>query len=217
MNITTMASWFDILQDKNGSSYFTNSEKSLFLNRAQIEYINELLPDTAELPNLEASQDVLAKVSPLIYELPYLSMNSSGVITKAAVTAALQVLKPTAIVWRPLSIGWIIGKSKLPVRYLRHNDRWEFETNYFKRPSNTNPKIRETATSYIITPANLSAKIYFTLLKYPQEVDITGLIDSDLPDNTHDRLVAIALEFAGVGSRDTMLTQLMQLKQQNNA
>jgi hypothetical protein len=214
MDITTMASWFDILQDKNGSSYFTNVEKSLFINRAQIEFVNELLPDDSESPNLEISQDVLAKLSPLIYELSYLTMNSSGVITKAAVTAALVALNADAVLWRPLAIGWISGKNKLPVKYMRHNDRWEFEVNYFKRPSMRNPKVRETYNQYIFAPVNVSSRIYFTLLKYPAEVDITNTVSSDLPDNTHDRIIAIALEFAGVGSRDTMMTQLLQLKQQ---
>ena len=209
-----MASWFDILQDKNGSAYFTDSEKALFLNRAQLEFVEELLDGNGKTElNIETTQDTIQKIAPLIYELPYQSMNSSGVISKGTIQTALTNMNADAIVWRPLAIGWELGKSKLPIKYLRHNDRWEFEGNYFKRPSVKNPKIRETYTSYLISPVSLSARIYFTLLKYPLEVDITNTIDCELPENTHNRIVAIALEFAGVGSRDTVLSQLVSLQQ----
>lgn len=213
MNIATMSSWFDILQDKNGSSYFTATEKSLFLNRAQIEFVDELFRgDGKQEPNIEDSQDTISKIAPLVYELPYLVMNSAGVITKASVTTGLTNIIASGVVWRPLAIGIELGKLKVPAKYLRHNDRWEFEANYFKRPTTKNPKVRETYTSYIFSPVSVSSRVYFTILKYPLEVDITNSISSELPDHAHDRIVAIALEFAGVGSRDTIMTQLLQLQ-----
>jgi len=208
-----MASYFDLLQDKYGSTYYTDAEKSLFLQRAHIEFIKELFPvEDRSNTNAELSQDTISQIAPLIYEIPYTNMNSSGVITKAAVQAALTAMSATALVWRPLAIGWELGASKKPLKYLRHNDRWEFADNYFKRADSANPKIRETYTSYIVEPVSVSAKVYFTLLKYPAVVDITGGVSSDLPDFTHDRIVAIALELAGVASRDAALAQLLQLK-----
>jgi len=213
MTIATMASYFDLLQDKYGSTYYTDAEKSLFLQRAHIEFIKELFPvEDRSNTNAELSQDTISQIAPLIYEIPYTNMNSSGVITKAAVQAALTAMSATALVWRPLAIGWELGASKKPLKYLRHNDRWEFADNYFKRADSANPKIRETYTSYIVEPVSVSAKVYFTLLKYPAVVDITGGVSSDLPDFTHDRIVAIALELAGVASRDAALAQLLQLK-----
>lgn len=213
MNIATMKMWFELLQDKSGSAYYTDSEISLFINRAQIDFVEKLLSGDGEQElNIESSQDTIQSIAPLIYELPYLTMNSSGVITKGAVQTALTNLVADGILWRPLAIGWELGKSKLPIKYTRHNDRWEFETNYFKKPSTKSPKVRETYNSYVFSPATLAARIYFTVLKYPKTVDITNTIDSDLPDNTHNRIIATALEFAGVGSRDAMLTQLLQLQ-----
>ena len=43
MNIAEMHSWFDILQDKGDSPYFTTDEKTQFLNRAQTKFVNETL------------------------------------------------------------------------------------------------------------------------------------------------------------------------------
>lgn len=43
MNIAEMHSWFDILQDKGNSPYFTTDEKTQFLNRAQMKFVNETL------------------------------------------------------------------------------------------------------------------------------------------------------------------------------
>ena len=43
MNIAEMHSWFDILQDKGNSPYFTTDEKTQFLNRAQTKFVNETL------------------------------------------------------------------------------------------------------------------------------------------------------------------------------
>ena len=43
MNIAEMHSWFDILQDKGDSPYFTTDEKTQFLNRAQMKFVNEQL------------------------------------------------------------------------------------------------------------------------------------------------------------------------------
>lgn len=212
MNIATMSSWFDILQDKYGSAYYTDSEKSLFLNRAQIEFVNEFLPKGPKENqiNIELSQDTISQISPLIYELPSMAMNSSGIITKAAIATALDNLSSGALVWRPLSIGWEYSGTKKPVTYMRHNDRWKFEDNFFKKPSLKSPKVRETSTTYVFGPISTTPRIYFTILKYPQEVDITTDVDSDLPDFTHNKIVAMALEFAGVGSRDILLSQLLQ-------
>lgn len=214
MDITTMASWFDILQDKNGSAYFTDSEKDLFLNRAQLEFVRELLEgDGKRELNAESTQDTMYHISPLIFEIPYTTMNSSGVVLKSALTTAIQNIDADAIIWRPLAIGIEIGKTKVPAKFMRHNDRWEFEKNVFKRPTTENPRVRETYNSYIFKPVNMSARVYFTLLKYPLEMDITNTVDCELPDSTHNRIVAIALEFAGIGTRDTMMTQLLQLQQ----
>lgn len=214
MNIATMVSYFDILQDKYGSTYYTNAEKELFLQRAHIEFVKELLPvNESSKENIELSQDTISQIAPLIYELPFMNMDSSGIVSKSSIQTALTNAVAGGILWRPLSIGLYLSGKNVPAKYVRHNDRWEFANNYFKKPSNTNPKVRETGTNYVFEPILTGAKVYFTVLKYPALVSISTPTNSDLPDHTHDRIVAIALELSGVASRDVALTQLLQLKQ----
>ena len=81
MNIAEMHSWFDILQDKGDSPYFTTDEKTQFLNRAQTKFVNETLnkffynsaaqPEKSANPHstiesIQAGEDAL---SPLIGSL----------------------------------------------------------------------------------------------------------------------------------------------------
>ena len=92
MNIAEMHSWFDILQDKGNSPYFTTDEKTQFLNRAQMKFVNETLnkffyssaaqPEknaTAHntIESIQAGEDALA---PLIGAL---SSNSAWVYSTA--------------------------------------------------------------------------------------------------------------------------------------
>lgn len=213
MTISEMKDWFNILQDKYGSPYYTDSEISLFLQRAHIEFVKSLLPTTpSDGPNIELSQDTVSQIAPLIYDLGVLNMNTSGEVTKASIQSSLNSEISGGILWRPLAIGWTLTGDERPVKYMRSNDKWEFAINYFKKPSVTNPKVRETAEAYIFSPITTQAKIYFTVLKYPVKVNIGTSVSSDLPDFTHDKIVAIALELTGVASRDVALAQLLQLK-----
>ena len=218
MTIAQMATYFDILQDKYGSPYFINSEKSLLLNRAQILFVKELLPnDPDQLINLEATQNTIMEITPLIVPLTVLGIPSNGIITYTAIQTALSVLVPGSTYWRTIQFGYSIdgGISFVPVKYVRHNDWYAFAANYFKNPTDANPKVVESYNGFQIAPINVNAGLYATVLKYPIVVDIDGAISSDLPDFTHDKIVAIALELAGIGTRDQMLNALIEAKGQN--
>jgi hypothetical protein len=208
MTITAMAQLFDLLQDKYGSPYYTNSEKSLFLNRAMVEYVGSMLPGDSENKNVEFDEDTTSKIAPLISFVNTLKMGSSGVITKAAIAA---VTSP-AIPWRLLNLGMVLGNVTKPIKFVRHNDWYQFQDNYFKTPSATNPKYVESGLNYNFLPINVNATIKLTVLSYPTVVDIDTAVSSNLPDFTHNEIVALALEFAGIGSRDQNLAQLLQLK-----
>ena len=81
MNIQEMHSWFDVLQDKGDAPYFTVAEKTQFLNRAQIKFINDVMfnhylisgkqPEANAIPynsmaSINSAEDIL---SPLIQDL----------------------------------------------------------------------------------------------------------------------------------------------------
>ena len=66
MNIQEMHGWFDVLQDKGDSPYFTTAEKTQFLNRAQLKYVNEIVQNEF---NISGS-------APEGNAIPYSSMSS---------------------------------------------------------------------------------------------------------------------------------------------
>lgn len=219
MTAAEMGQYFDLLQDKFSSPYFTDAEKTVFLQRAQVGFVRDLLfpEERQDKVNLELSQDTLNQVNTLIRTLPYFNMSSNGLIPKTGVATALNTLSSGAVLWRPLSIGWTVGGDTRPVKFVRHNDIWEFKQNYFKNPSSLSPKWTEDGINYTIYPTYSGAKIYFTVLKYPTPIVVDSVtpannVNSDLPDHTHDRVVALALEYAGVSSRDEALAQLLQIK-----
>jgi hypothetical protein len=93
------------------------------------------------------------------------------------------------------------------VRFVRHNDYLRFKHNIFKAPSDTNPLWRLVRDGIVVEGATtLSSGENFTIsvIKTATDVDIAGT-NCELPDFTHDKIIAIALEFAGVATRDEAL------------
>lgn len=217
MTIAQMATYFDILQDKYGSPYFINTEKSLLINRAQVIFVKDLLPtEPNQIVNLEATQNTIMEITPIIVPLPNIVVPSTGIITYAALETALSGLISGAQFWRVLNIGYTTDNINFKaVKYVRHNDWFAFQENFFKNPDDTNPKVNEYYLGFQILPININANLLFTVLKYPVNVDIDGGISSDLPDFTHDKIIAIALELAGIGTRDQMLNALVDAKQKD--
>lgn len=214
MIIAQWADYFDILQDKYGSPYFTDTEKSLLFNRASVQFVAEFFPVIPGEINVELDRDTIATLAPLIYELPAITMSASGIITKAAIQAALVALVAGAVLWREVGgIKATLGTEITAVNYTRHNDWAQFLNNSFKTPTDSNPKVYETALDYRFLPINTITNMTFTVLKYPKTVLVDSVtpannINSDLPDFTHDKILALALELAGISSRDASLIEL---------
>lgn len=214
MTIAQMATYFDILQDKFGAPYFTNTEKSLLLNRAQIIFIKEMLPTDKDVDlSIETNQDTLAIISPLIIPLTPITNPINGSVPKSIVQTNLSAILNNALYWRIINIGYTLdgGISFVPVKEVRHNDWYAFLDNYFKTPDDTNPKYKETYTDFQFLPNNSAASLYITVLKYPAIMDIDTNANTDLPDSIHDKIVAVALELAGLGTRDEMLVAVSKL------
>lgn len=209
-----MHNWFDILQDKYQSPYFTNTEKDTFLNRAQIEYINSLLPDKeGQESNLEENSHLLENLSPLIFQLSTsLNMDASGFVLDSAIQTLLDTeSSSTELFMKILNVYIEISGVEYPVKYVRHNDFYKFQTNDFKRASTSLPQYRRLSGKFAFSPIDISNNIYFTLLKYPREVSLSSTINSELPESTHNNIISIGIDLAGIASRDEALASLNQL------
>lgn len=206
MTITEMHQLFDIISDKEGIPYFTDDEKDLLLNRAQIETIRELLPDqlNPNAVNVETSSIVFDNVEDLVYEVSGIN-TSSGELTKATINTALQAASgDSEDYWLILNVSYD-GK---PCKHVRHNDWYKFQANDFKTASADVPQYRGLSSKLVFLPVDDTASIGLTLLKNPVEVDLGTVTNCELPDSMHTRVVAIGLEFAGISARDEALMQI---------
>jgi hypothetical protein len=213
MTITEMLTWFDVLQDKYGSPYFTDSEKLLFLNRAQWEYVNATIPSNeGGIVNMEVDENVLKNVSSLLFELTVLNQSTSGIITNATINSTLQTVSGdgTAEFIKVMRVKVVKNGRTYPAKFARHNDIDAFHNNYFKKPTYDTPKYTLQNNGFQFNPTDTVASIYFTVLKRPK--DMTLVVNCELPQITHNEIVALGLQFAGIASRDEILQQMNNLQ-----
>lgn len=212
MSVQEMLNWFDILQDKYASPYFTDDEKLLFLNRAQFGYISQFFPENDDRVNFEMDSNTLQKIAPLIYESDPFTMSSSGVVSKSNILSDLQSKSADASceIYKVISIEYSKAGRRFPCKVMRHNDKAIFEDNYFKRPKQTAPKCLFQNGNIQFRPLDTYASIYITTLKTPRLLALSPDVNSELPSDTHNEIVARALEFAGFASREEIMTEILK-------
>jgi hypothetical protein len=215
MTTQEMLDWFDLLQDKYGSPYYTDDQKLQFLSRAQYEYLKPILKDNegGQL-TFENDQNIASNVWPLIFELGPYTMDTNGRVLRSAVVSSLVSASghATADILRVASVEFLKGGKRYPCKFMRHNDKAAFEENYFKKPSESNPKYMIESAIFKFRPVDSYPAIYITVLKTPRDLSLSPVVNSELPIDTHNEIVAYALQFAGVGSRDEMLLQMNALQ-----
>lgn len=210
MTITQMHEYFDLLLDKSGSPYFEDSEKDLFINMAQIEYVKQLMPSNeGGVVNVELDQVVYNNVYPLVYDITGLTMTASAAILTTTIQTALDTASSsTEKILYILNVSWTKSGTTLPVKFTRQNDWFEFERNSFKQGSATQPRYKYNKTNLTFSPLDQSATIALSLLKSPKNVSLSGVVNSEFPDHTHKKIVEMALDLATVPLRDGDLSQL---------
>ena len=207
-----MIDYFDLLQDKYGSPYFTTTEKERFLIQAEWYLISEHLPKDGGAAGVELNANTWMVFNPIMYELTA-TMNSSGNISKSTLETTLaaalgfssKIIRPLAITW---TNGLIINPVKGPTRF---NNWATYLKNVFKVPTATYPRYYETATNYVLYPVDTSVTITINVLRAPRPMSVGSSFTSELSEIYHNDIVARALELAGVGSRDQMLSELKKL------
>jgi hypothetical protein len=219
MTIIEMLSWFDIISDKESSPYFSDAEKLQFLNVAQDDYVNELV-FSVYLPTLsnregparvysaaESSSSGLEILEPLL--VPELTLPSSegGEITRTQINAAINtaVGHPSTYVAID-SVSKIVGSASIPVRFVRHNDFYAFQSNVFKAASANQPQYRLFKDKLQILPIGV-ANYKLSVVKRPRRMvfDLVtpgNNVSCELPEVAHNKIVSIALEHAFKATRD---------------
>jgi hypothetical protein len=204
MTISQMREYFDVLQDKFGTPYLTDSEFETFINRGQLLEIGDLLPIEGDTVNVELNENTVMRIAPILFTVSGLHPALvTGSISKAAIETV--VGNP---VMRVLAVGW---NEEKPVKFTRRNNWYAYKDNAFKAPSSDSPRRYEGATDWVVLPADPAANITFMGLRYPVKVSLSTPTNCELPDIFHNEIVARALSLAGVGSRDQLLLELKQM------
>lgn len=203
--------FFDLIQDKFGSPYFNEAQKLVFLNRAAMRYVENLFPKKNKRKDgdsVEATSIAAESVKELIYVLPAVTMDASGEITNSSMVTALRTLSgdSNADIFKILSVEIVNNGKKIPLRSMRHNDKAAFETNIFKKPTYTYPRYSFANNALQFRPDNAVGDIYVTVIKTPKIM--TSVVNTDLNVDTHNEIVAQAIAFAGIASRDDVLVML---------
>jgi hypothetical protein len=200
--------YFLVLQDKYGSPSVTQSEVVDFLNHGINEYLNRIFPDNeGAVVNFEQDKNVTATIQPLIYTFAATTAGT-GLLT----TAALNTLLATdsgigsAEFFRVGDIGLTFGGITYPVKYVRSNNLWAFSRNYFKKPSLTRPKYELISKGILVYPAGTQT-LTISVIKKPKVLSLTGPVNPELEDYVMYSVIAIALQLAGVSTRDEAIIQ----------
>lgn len=211
MTIAQMVDYFDLLQDKYGSPYFTTAEKERWLIQAEWDLISDFLPKDGGELNVELNANTWMVFNPILYSFTS-NMNGSGIITKSTLeTTMTTALGFTSKIIRPLSITWLATGINRPVKGPTRYNNWAmYLRNVFKTPTVDFPRYYESSTGYVLLPVDTSATIAINVLRSPRPMSVGSGFTSELSEIFHNDIVARALELAGVGSRDQMLAELQK-------
>jgi hypothetical protein len=212
MTVNQAVDLFKVLIDKYESAYLTDQEILDLLNMAlRGEYMNRLFPDSqGGVVNWEQDQNVTENLKPLLFNLS-LNMNASGILSNSTINAALVTAsgESGATAFRIGSIGWTLGGSSYPVKYIKTNDRWANQRNVFKRPSSTNPKYSLISTGLQFYPTSELATLTVNVVKTPKLL-VAGET-CELSDYVMYHIISIGLKLAGVAIRDTEMQEDVRL------
>lgn len=205
MTTAELVSYFSVLQDKYGSPNLVETEIVSFINHGINEWLNRLVPDSqGGIVNFEEDSNVTAQIKPLIYTLS-ISTNSVGLLTDTAINAALTTaVGSAATTFRVMSAV----SSVAPVKYVKHNDVGSYLRNSYKAPTTSYKLYTQTAGGYQFYPQATTA-LTFTVMKKPK-ILVSGSVNPEFGDYEMYNILAIALQLAGVSTRDEELLGAIQ-------
>lgn len=204
--------YFAILQDKYGSPNLLEDEVVLMGNHAYHEFLNRLFPDTlGGIANVETDINVLSPVQPLIFTITE-NMDSTGLLANADLNAALATESgdSDATYFRILSIGIDNDGVEYPVRFAKHNNIFAYKRNFFKNPDLSKARFSPIGKGFQFYPIDEAADLTITVVKNPKLMSLSPTVDPELDNYSMYQVLAIALQLAGVSTRDTEILQDMQ-------
>lgn len=217
---------FKILQDKYASPHLVDSEIVRMLNMAQYERLNRLIPDDmGGVVNFEQDQNVALNLKPLIYRLTDLSVLGGGPPPACIlldtdindklieVLTDLAIDEPDAKYFRVCNLAESATLTSPPayLKYSKHNNIYRASLNTFKAPGNV---LYYTTCArgfqvYPIEDSTADKSFEITVIKHPRklrlETTVDPAVDPEWDDYNMNLIIMIALQLAGISTRDEEL------------
>lgn len=181
MSISEMRGFFDILQDKYNTPYFTDDEKDEFLEDSMWNIIN------LAVTTLEEDNSSIERVRTLITPATA-STDSNGLLSLASSTSvALLTLS--------------LASTGVPLHRLKHSTLAKAEDNTYKKGTTAYPNFTAVVGGYQTYPTLATTSLTYIYLKVPTAID-------DLPVAIHRKQVAGALTKTGFVTDSQALTMI---------
>ena len=199
--------YFAILQDKYGSPNLIESEIVDFLNHAVNEYLNRVIPDSqGGVVNVEMDSNVLNNIAPIIFTIT--ENTTSGLLSNAVIDAALVTESGDASATRLsiLEVSVTDDGIKYPAKFTKYNNINAYERNYFKKSSvPDNVRYVYNGKGLQFYPTDDTVDIGLTIIKKPKVLSLSPAVNPEFSDYVMYSIIAIALQLAGVSTRDEEL------------
>ena len=222
MTIAEMDNWFDIIQDKSDSAYFTDSEKEVFLNRAQDKFVRDRLYQVSNpsqqnvqqpsltVSSLEEESAGLSLIRTIKYSNLDITSDANGFISNSSLNSLLDSTSGQPNNSYMYVLGLRLTSGDVLLKYTRLNDFSKLQQNSFKSATDSYPQYTLGFNGLQTWPQNTkTCKI--DLVKTPRAMSIGSSISSELPEETHDYIMAIALADAGIAIREPELARFKLL------
>ena len=208
---------FKVLQDKYGAPEIIDNEIVKYLNMGMYEWLNRLVPDNqGGIVNFEFDSNVAMNIKPFILDLT-LTMNSDDKVTDEDIADEIRSLvnDQNAEVFRVLNVGVEVTADDVtttyPAKYVKHNNLYTYQRNYFKRSSSTTPLYTIVNDGYQFYPTE-AGNIKMTVIKMPTPLCLTPtVVNPELTDYNMYSVIMIALKLAGIATRDTEIIEDIRL------
>ncbi|KKN46951.1 hypothetical protein LCGC14_0667750 [marine sediment metagenome] len=205
MTIENMHIWFDILQDKYNTPYFTAAERDHFINDAALDFVLEFLHEDKD--GNKGLEDT-----------PYSNMALKNILLTVPVTAASALLTTAAISTAISAADMIVPVKIRPqtvntrsAKFTRHQDIDEDLNNTLSDLAASSPR-----ASYVIQddgiqiyPTTDYAVVVFDMVILVAPTDAVHSASTDLvdlPGFTHRKIVAKALVKTGLVTEDQAIS-----------
>ncbi len=205
-----------LLLDKTGSPYFTTDEYLSFLNMAQLEVLNRIVPDSlGGVVNYEADENIAINIRRLSWRIDIISSSfttseNSMSIPLSTITTTLRSVSSDSSceIFRFSSVGIFETGTPFnisPVKYTKFNNFNKYTKNVFKAPSTSNYLYTVDSLDLFIAP-QFTRFARLQLIKTPKIMTAGNSPDWD--DYVMNQVIQVAYQMATVATRDEAGLQL---------